>query len=204
MAKRKYYVVWEGRGTGIFDSWAECSMMVQGYNGAKYKSFATREEACDAFRREYWDVVKGTSKDSQKKNPINIRQGLAVDAACSGNPGKMEYRGVSSATGKEIFRQGVFEDSTNNIGEFLAIVHGLAYLKEHHLDLPLYSDSISAISWVRGKKCKTKLLPTQKNTKTFELIARAEQWLKTNDFSTPIIKWDTEHWGEIPADFGRK
>ena len=204
MVKRKYYVVWEGREKGIFDSWAECATLVQGYNGAKYKSFATREEACEAFRRDYWDVVKGKAEESKKSAPDNLRQGIAVDAACSGNPGRMEYRGVSTSTGNELFHQGVFEDSTNNIGEFLAIVHGLAYLKEHHLDLPLYSDSISAISWVRGKKCKTKLPQTPKNAKSFELIARAEQWLKTNDFSTPIIKWDTEHWGEIPADFGRK
>jgi ribonuclease HI len=203
MAKRKYYVVWEGRSTGIFDSWAECLTMVQGYNGAKYKSFATREEACEAYRREYWDVVKGVPKVT-KTAPENLPQGIAVDAACSGNPGRMEYRGVSTSTGKELFHQGIFEDSTNNIGEFLAIVHGLSYLKTNNIDCPLYSDSVSAISWVRNKKCKTKLLPTDKNAKSFELIARAERWLQTNEYSTRIIKWDTEHWGEIPADFGRK
>lgn len=81
---------------------------------------------------------------------------IAVDAACSGNPGAMEYRGVETATGREIFRQGPFSEGTNNIGEFLAIVHGLAMLKKMNSDLPLYSDSVNAISWVKKKKAENR------------------------------------------------
>ena len=116
----------------------------------------------------------------------------------------MEYRGVMIDTDKEIFRVGPLDDATNNIGEFLAIVHGLALLKQQQLNLPIYSDSRNAISWVKQKKCKTKLQPSEKNQRTFELIARAEKWLNENDYSTQIYKWDTANWGEIPADFGRK
>lgn len=39
--KRKYYVVWEGRATGVFDSWEECKEYVDGYQGARFKSFPT-------------------------------------------------------------------------------------------------------------------------------------------------------------------
>ena len=128
---------------------------------------------------------------------------LAVDAACSGNPGVMEYQGVYVATGTQVFHY-KSPVGTNNIGEFLAIVHGLAYLKKHNLAQPIYSDSVNAISWVRQKLCKSKLPVNDKTQQLWQLIHRAEQWLRSNSYTTVILKWDTDHWGEIPADFGRK
>ena len=131
--------------------------------------------------------------------------GIAVDAACSGNPGKMEYRGVWIASGKELFREGPFRSGTNNVGEFLALVHGLALMKmDGKQHLPIYSDSKIAMGWIRGKKARTKLKRNKHNTKIFELIARAESWLKQNKIENPLVKWETREWGEIPADFGRK
>ena len=130
---------------------------------------------------------------------------ISVDAACSGNPGTMEYQGVDTLTKRRIFHQGPFKDGTNNIGEFLALVHGLGYLKKHgHDTVPIFTDSVTAMAWVRNKKAKTTLERTPNNAILFELVARAEQWLKTNTYNNPIIKWDTEKLGEIPADFGRK
>lgn len=132
-----------------------------------------------------------------------IRQAFAVDAACSGNPGQMEYRGVYLGDMEEKFHFGpVF--GTNNIGEFLAIVHALALLKQNGLDWPIYSDSRNAILWIRQKRCKTKLECDERTVVLFETIRRAERWLEANNFSNRIIKWDTDRFGEIPADFGRK
>ena len=133
-----------------------------------------------------------------------IRASLSVDAACSGNPGRMEYRGVYTDSGEEIFHVGPFEQGTNNIGEFLALVHGLALLKKQNSPLPVYSDSVSAMAWVRNKKAKTTLIKNEVNQSLFELVERAEKWLKTNTYTTTILKWETQDWGEIPADFGRK
>ena len=129
---------------------------------------------------------------------------LAVDAACSGNPGIMEFRGVIADTGTEVFRRGPYVQGTNNIGEFLAIVHALAWQKQKRVQYPIYSDSVNAQLWIRQKKCKTKLQPNDKNVYLFELIARAEKWLNENVIEVPVLKWKTEIWGEIPADFGRK
>ena len=95
-------------------------------------------------------------------------------------------------------------NSTNNIGEFLAIVHGLAFLKQNKSDRIIYTDSRTAMSWVRKKNCNTKLVKTEKNKDVFELIERAVEWLKNNSYATIIVKWETKAWGEIPADFGRK
>lgn len=127
-----------------------------------------------------------------------------MDAASSGNPGKMEYRGVDTKTKKQLFIQGPFEEGTNNIGEFLAIVHGLAFLKQHNSDRIIYTDSKTAMSWVKKKSCNTKLERNQKNKTLFELVDRAVNWLKENNYTTTIVKWETKAWGEIPADFGRK
>ena len=127
----------------------------------------------------------------------------AVDAACSGNPGQMEYQCIDLATGAVVFHFGpVF--GTNNIGEFLAIVHALALMQKQGIRKTIYSDSYNAILWVSKKKCKTTLERTQRTQHLYNIIARAETWLRTHPVQTPIIKWDTAQWGEIPADFGRK
>jgi len=209
MAK-KFYVVWEGNNTGVFDSWSKCQLQIKGYPNAKYKSFKSREAAEAAYHGNFSDFI-GTATKSQK--PViseaaraNILwKSIAVDAACSGNPGDLEYRGVDTATGDELFKIGVFKKGTNNIGEFLALVHGLAYLQKlKAYDMPIYSDSRTAMAWVRNKKVKTSLKKSAVNSKLFDLIARGEQWLKTNTYKNPILKWETKEWGEIPADFGRK
>ena len=207
--KKKYYVVWYGNPTGIFDSWAKCKRAIDGIAGAQYKSFESFEEAQKAYNKEYADykgktTKKTLSKDQLKKIGEPNLYSIAVDAASSGNPGIMEYRGVDTKTKKQLFIQGPFEEGTNNIGEFLAIVHGLAFLKKHDSNKLIYTDSKTAISWVKKRTCNTKLERNPKNEKLFELVDRAINWLKTNSYKTTIVKWETKAWGEIPADFGRK
>ena len=127
----------------------------------------------------------------------------AVDAACSGNPGPMEYKGVDLATGEVIFHYGPIH-GTNNIGEFLAIVHALALMQQKGISKTIYSDSYNAIVWVNKKKCKTTLERIPKNEQLYDVILRAENWLKTHKITVPIIQWQTRQWGDIHADFGRK
>ena len=197
--KNKFYVVWEGRKVGIFDSWKDCRQQIEGFPGARYKGFPNFQDAKAAFEENHkMELQTNVSVESP------VIPSIAVDAACSGNPGRMEYRGVSTETGEEIFKSPVFECGTNNIGEFLAIVHCLAWQKQNNLSLPIYSDSVNGQLWVRAKACKTKLTENNKNKYLFEIIKRAEKWLNDNDFRVPIYKWKTETWGEIPADFGRK
>ncbi|MDR0866572.1 MAG: ribonuclease H family protein [Candidatus Symbiothrix sp.] len=207
MSKKKWYVVWKGVKPGIYDTWIDCKRQTDGFDSALYKSFESAEEAVKAYKSDPWKYLakNNPAKQIPKTGSSRIiRQSLAVDAACSGNPGLMEYRGVYAANGEEIFHVGPFEQGTNNIGEFLALVHGLALLKKQNSPLPIYSDSANAITWVQNKKCKTKLEPCEANRAIFDLIERAEKWLRTNTYTTPIFKWETKEWGEIPADFGRK
>lgn len=209
MGKNKFYVVWRGRETGVFATWELCKRQVHGFEGAQYKSFDTEKEAQLAFQQPFITQIirkKIVAKpiNTKQHGGVPLQDSLAVDAACSGNPGDMEYRGVYVQTGQEVFRKGVYSNATNNIGEFLALVHGLAFLKQHNSSIPIYSDSVNAIKWVEKKQCKTKLVKTKNNEEVFELIARAEKWLQENTYITPILKWETDVWGEIPADFGRK
>ncbi len=204
MAKQKYYVVWKGVTPGVYDSWAECQLQIKNVQDARYKSFESLEEAQKAFTQNPWEYFKKSAAASGKTATGKpIKESLAVDAACSGNPGVMEYRGVYTQTNEEIFHC-KYNIGTNNIGEFLAIVHGLSYLKKHGLKIPIYTDSISALAWVRNKKAKTNLERNSATAELFDYVERAEKWLKENTWDTEILKWDTEHWGEIPADFGRK
>jgi ribonuclease HI len=202
MSQKKYYVVWKGLEPGVYDLWSESKKQIDGFEGALYKSFATKEEAVKAFHSDPSAYFRKW-KPASGQNGI-IRRSLSVDAACSGNPGRMEYRGVDTGTGEVIFYVGPFEKATNNIGEFLAIVHALALLKKQSLDIPVYSDSMNGMLWVKQKKCKTKLQPVEENKPVFDLIHRAETWLQNNSYSNTVLKWDTKNWGEIPADFGRK
>ena len=187
---------------GIFNSWDECKLQTKNYKGAKYKSFENKEEAEAAYKISYYEYMN----DKPKKNngdPPNYNS-ISVDAASSGNPGIMEYQGVDTKSKKILFKQGPFKEATNNIGEFLALVHGLAFLKKLKSSQIIYSDSITAISWVKKKKCQTKLTPNENNKEIFKLIDRAIAWLMTHSYDNQIVKWETKKWGEIPADFGRK
>lgn len=213
--KQKYYTVWNGRNTGVFTSWEECEKQVLGFEGAQFKSFPTKEEAEQAFEQS---AVEYIVKTNNRHTDLQFRElpdpktvapfvypSLAVDAACSHNPGPVEYRGVDPNTGKQIFHVGPFQNGTNNIGEFLALVHAMAYMEKKGINYPIYSDSRNAILWIRQGKCKTKLKEDSRNAPLFDLIRRAERWLNTHNVENyTILKWNTKEWGEIPADFGRK
>ena len=209
MAKNKFYVVWVGAKPGIYKSWAECQAQIKGFPAAKFKGFESFEEAQMALSKGLGSYVSSAKrKSSATSKAINSKQNIisnsiAVDAACSGNPGVMEYQGVYTKDNRQLFHQ-KFDLGTNNIGEFLALVHGISYLQKNNLNIPIYSDSKIAIGWVMKKACKSKLPETPKTKALYDLVRRAEHWLKNNKITVTILKWDTKNWGEIPADFGRK
>lgn len=216
----KCYVVWVGRNPGVYTDLNDALEQIDDFPGASFKSYPSSEEATIAFRngtsrtdsRELGNLLLGAQRNNVPKpgqpdymtfSEIDLN-GWAVDAACAGNPGKMEYRGVELMTGRELFRVGPFEQSTNNIGEFLAIVHALSLMFKLGEKHTIYSDSVTGMSWVRNRKVKTQLERNAKTEKSFKLMERALSWLNTHTVDVNIRKWDTERWGEIPADFGRK
>ncbi len=206
--KQKYYVVWQGVTPGIYSSWASCQAQISGYPGALYRAFDSKAEAEEGLRNGYSaaapeKVVKIKKETAAKSTQEVVWDSISVDAACSGNPGVMEYQGVDTQTKVQLFHK-KFQLGTNNIGEFLGLVHALAMLKKEGKNTPIYTDSRNAMKWVREKKCKTTLVRNKKTEELWQVIERAEKWLQTNAYSNKIMKWETEDWGEIPADFGRK
>ena len=202
MGKQKFYVVWKGNNPGVYESWEKCKSEIKNIKGSLFKSFTKLEDAKKAY-------VQGYEEYKQNLDLKNISEGpelnsISVDAASSGNPGIMEYQGVDTNTKEVLFKMGPFNNATNNIGEFLALVHGIAILVKQSNKKIIYSDSITAMSWVRKKRCQTKLKRNEENEEVFVLIEKAITWLKENNYSIIIKKWDTRNWGEIPADFGRK
>lgn len=225
--KRKYYTVWVGLSPGVYDSWTECQLQINGVPGARYKSFDTREEAVEAYRgdpSEQLDMMRAILREADRRRRLSIPtidghsdytqvpgvrlDAIAVDGACSGNPGRMEYRAVRVVDGSEVFRIGATKPliGTNNIAEYLAMIHLAALLdKAGDTMTPIYTDSKNTFSWLRKGRSNTTLTETEATAPTLELLRRADAWLATKGpIRNPILKWKTEEWGEIPADFGRK
>ncbi|HOF16209.1 MAG TPA: ribonuclease H family protein [Bacteroidales bacterium] len=208
--KKKFYVVWKGRKEGIYETWEECKQQVEGFPSPLYKSFPSLEAAEEAFRKGSQHYLIPKSKQRPMQMILDALYGspvvpsISVDGAYSSKTKQSEYQGVDTSTKKRIFHKGPFPEGTNNLMEFLALVHALSYCKRYKLDLPIYSDSATAIKWVQQKRSRTKLEYNEKNASLFDLVKRAEKWLEKNTYTNPILKWETQAWGEIPADFGRK
>ncbi|MFD3259535.1 ribonuclease H [Paenibacillus lentus] len=214
MAKQKFYVVWVGKKPGVYHSWAECQEQTNQYFDAKFKSFNSSKEAEQAFQ-DGWQMhwgQKSTAKPVHEKPNLLVKDqieeidmdSISVDVGCSGNPGIVEYKGVDTQTGELLFYHGPIQKGTNNLGEFIAIVHGLAYLKKKGSNKTVYSDSRTALSWLKKKEINSNLVRDSTTKEIWELADRALKWLHANTYENKVLKWNTEAWGEIKADFGRK
>lgn len=204
MAKQKFYVVLKGKKPGIYASWTETEAQVKGFEGAVYRSFESLNDARSAWEKKTFPKDRNSSV-LQTGSPKTIPSGnfLVVDAACSGTPGPTEYQGFFFPQKTLVFHLHIGL-ANNNIGEFLAIVHAQAWMAKNGYRLPVYSDSVTAISWVRNKKVKSELPRNRETKNAWDLVDRALVWLHQNSLSGPVLKWETEFWGENPADFGRK
>lgn len=207
--KQKYYTVWIGRRPGVYTTWDECKQQIHQFDGAVYKGFYSLNEAQDAFLSS---SEKFIGKGENETLPLNLSKtsnhpqesSVCVDGAWNTKTNAMEYQGVMFPSRQRIFHAGPFATGTNNIAEFLAIVHALTYCKDHPEISIIYSDSHTAITWIKNKRAKTKIANTSLNSSIISVIQRAESWLLNNSYETKIHKWETREWGENPADFGRK
>lgn len=215
MAKKKFYAVVKGHTPGIYNNWADAEAQIKGFSGAKFKGFPSKEQAEAAMQYGWTDGkhspnTKQSAARPESVHPNNtnteyIADSISVDAACSGNPGVMEYQGVVTGTGAKVIQSKVYPAGTNNLGEFLAVVDALKYLSDRgDRHTVIYTDSVSAIAWVRRRQVKTMLPVTPETQELWDDINQAIQWLDTHPYDNPILKWQTKDWGESKADFGRK
>lgn len=217
---KKLYVVINGYEPGVYSTWEECKKNVNGFSSPLYKSFKEsdlKSENIDEKDIEFLNFYnKCNKKDQSIKTPVKkivdlqiIEDSICVDGACSGNPGLGEFRCVDVKSGEVIFSSSEYENTTNNLMEFFALCEAVKYTLSLAPDKrrPIYSDSITAMAWVRDRVCKTSLRPMKGNYDSYSSIKFWDKWLKENDLKIKdcnILKWDTKKWGEIPADFNRK
>lgn len=205
MAKGKFYVVWVGLQPGIYRTWDECKSQIDGFNRARYKSYSSIDIAKAAFAAgppEYNEVNHHLHHLDCEKKPDMFS--ICVDAAVNAQTHMMEYQGVWTEGRDRIFHFGPVKVFSINVGEFLAIVHALAWQKNNKMNLPVYSDSRNAIGWVERGKVNTKVDIAETDKKIPEMLRRAESWLEKNPVHAEVRKWETKIWGENPADFNRK
>ncbi|MFT5418314.1 MAG: ribonuclease HI, partial [Gammaproteobacteria bacterium] len=166
MAK-KYYVVWQGRQTGIFTDWASCKDQVDRFPGAKYQSFESREEANTAFsgasgptqktsnasaaRKASSSDVKTYTGDEIAAMPIDTK--IFTDGGCDPNPGK-------AGSGIALYRNNVIDqlwyglydpNGTNNTAELNALNQALVMGKdeiENGHTVAIYCDSKYSIQCI--------------------------------------------------------
>lgn len=209
--KKKFYVVWSGSKPGVYSAWSECEAVTKGVKGAKFKSFPTLAAARSAFADgsgAHWgkgNVRKLRSKTQSASVGDPIPGSLCVDAAWNSVTKIMEYRGVWIDDGAVVFEEGPFDAATNNIGEFLAVVRALRYLNESGSDAAIYTDSKTAMSWVRNRRVRSESMVLGKTSEQIEaMVTAALNWLVDHEIHSRVLKWKTRAWGEVPADYGRK
>ena len=141
MAK-KFYVVWKGRETGIFTTWAKCKSLVDGFGGAKFKSFPTLGEAESAFGKKSTAPKAKIVKKSSKLKSVPLSQEqidampfdvkIYTDGACEPNPGE-------AGTGLAVYENnkltelwyGLYQSfGTNNTAELHGLNQALLLAKE--------------------------------------------------------------------------
>jgi ribonuclease HI len=202
----KWYVVWYGRVPGVYETWEACQAHIHNVRGAKYKSFLTYEAAVEAYAEGHEQHIGKRRKQSNivLDAPPYIVPSLCVDVGTYGNPGRVMYRGVATHTGLVVFESPPIPYGTNNLGEFVAIVHGLAYIEKNGLDMPVYTDSVNARNWVRRREVRSTLERDTRAITMWTLVDRALQWLYTHRDHATVLQWDTKAWGQIKADYDRK
>lgn len=124
---------------------------------------------------------------------------LCSDGFCLGNPGPGGAR-VLAVDGPgckpRLIMQVQFFEATNNLMEFV----GAAAMSAIPGYSAYYTDSTTAIAWVRNKQVNT-TFNIQSDIKLMTLI---NNLLRSLPAISVLEKWDTKNWGEIPADFGNK
>jgi ribonuclease HI len=202
----KWYVVWHGRVPGVYETWEYCKAHITNVPGAKYKAFPTHQAAVQAYAEGHEQHIGNPRVQEQSRGAVDgpRAQSICVDVGTYGNPGRVMYQGVATHTGDVLFSSPSIPYGTNNLGEFVAIVHGLAYIKKNGLDVPVYTDSVNARNWVRRKEVRSTLARDERSMTMWTLVDRALQWLHTHTDHATVLQWDTKAWGQIKADYGRK
>ncbi len=150
MAKKKFYAIASGRKPGIYTSWPDAQAQVKGFPKARFKGFATREEA------ENWLRNPSTSPSGQKKihhpqKEETCRKAeieIYTDGGALGNPGPGGYGIVIIHSDRKKEICGGYRLTTNNRMELMGCIVALQELKQKDAPITLYSDSSYVVNGI--------------------------------------------------------
>ena len=133
MGKKKFYVVWVGKQTGVFTDWAVVQPLVAGYPGAKHKSYPSMEDAKKALSSGAPAERSPSTRSGAKKKVREFILDKAYDihifsdGACDPNPGE-------AGSGVAVYEIGLLSElwygcyeplGTNNTAELNALYKAL-------------------------------------------------------------------------------
>lgn len=201
MKNNKYYVVWKGINTGVYDNWNDCKKQVNGFSGALHKSFESLDEAEKAFE-EYSESPNSTST-SIPPSPYSIKS-FIVNGNCQDTFGEISYRWKISGSTSNAKEINLAMIGTKNIADFIAIVYLIKLSQKVKLNLPIYTNSKTAKNWILNKKCNHHLFVSKKTEAVLAVIKETEDWLSNNAVENEILFWDSVAWGKFPLVNRRK
>jgi ribonuclease HI len=198
MAKQKFYTVWVGRNTGVFDTWEQCKAQIHEFPKAKYKSFGTKNLAEEAFANAAEYINEANQNETESPEPI--AESICVHSyAISQNI--IGYAGYHTSAGDNYFKFENIETNHIHLADFVGLVHALAYCKEKSLALPIYSNSQNAINAIETINInRLQINPNTISQQAQNLINRAIQFLQNNTYINPILAWQTKNWGVMQSN----
>lgn len=141
--KKKFYAVRNGRMIGIFETWDECKKQVDGYSGAEYKSFGTRDEAVAYMKNE---VIEPSENSAI----------AYVDGSYLHSDKRFSFGAVIFENGEEKHFKAAFSDfdlatMRNVAGEIKGAEFVMRYCVEHNIpEITIYYDYEGIEKWCTG------------------------------------------------------
>jgi ribonuclease HI len=181
MPQKKFYAVAKGRRPGIYYNWPDAQSQVEGFNGALYKSFLTRQEAEEWLKNP---VLKKSHAAGNKKEQVHRHEpgqdGVVIytDGGSSGNPGPGGYGVVQIYKGERKEFSGGFRLTTNNRMELTGVIVALRNLKHSDVPVTVYTDSDYVVNGIN---------------KGWAEKWRRNNWMKSD--KKPALNSDL--WGEL-------
>lgn len=209
VSKKKFYAVKVGRVPGIYGTWDECKMQVDGYPNSEYKGFARLSEAESFVGPEVLESMKLTSDiySHEEKASVPLEDGYAVKAYVDGSydvaTGNYASGAVILVDGKTVELSKLYTDDAggklrNVAGEIKGAELAIEYCKKQGIDsVVIYHDYLGVGKWADDewkanldmtKAYKSYIRECRKNMRINFVKVKGHSGDKYNDMADALAK----------------
>ena len=209
VSKKKFYAVKVGRVPGIYGTWDECKMQVDGYPNSEYKGFARLSEAESFVGPEVLESMKLTSDiyAHEEKASVPLEDGYAVKAYVDGSydvaTGNYASGAVILVDGKTVELSKLYTDDAggklrNVAGEIKGAELAIEYCKKQGIDsVVIYHDYLGVGKWADDewkanldmtKAYKSYIRECRKNMRINFVKVKGHSGDKYNDMADALAK----------------